>query len=318
MANCHDLFQEFYAKISIDKSKRESLMSARDAIRNRIRKYFKEELEENVPLFYGQGSYSLNTIVNPLDGEYDIDDGVYLQNLDSDKDNWPTPETVHNWIYKAVENHTKEKPTDKRTCVRVNYSGHYHVDLPIYGEYEEVSYLAEKDDKGWHISEPKAFMDWFKDCIEKQGSQVRNLVKYIKAWADYKSSSVKLPCGFVLTILVTEEYEESERDDSAFAGTVRNVYDRILISSEILNPVDKSEDLGKRITDSQMDNFKEKLSKLLENAKDALKEEKKVDACKKWAKEFGDRFPNCDNIKEDEEPKRTEAPAILKDDARSA
>lgn len=63
----------------------------------------------------------MGTIVNPLDGEYDIDDGVYLQNLDKEnKDSWPTPETVHSWIYKAVEGHTKEDPIDKRIKERVS------------------------------------------------------------------------------------------------------------------------------------------------------------------------------------------------------
>ena len=43
-------------------------MSARDAIQDRITNYFKNELKEKVPEYKIQGSYALDTIVNPLDG----------------------------------------------------------------------------------------------------------------------------------------------------------------------------------------------------------------------------------------------------------
>lgn len=52
-----------------------------------------------------------------------------------DQAKWPTPETVHNWLVKATDGHTNEKPIDKKTCVRVVYAGQYHVDLPAYAEF---------------------------------------------------------------------------------------------------------------------------------------------------------------------------------------
>jgi len=318
MANCHDLFKDFYGKIELASSKKKYLKEARDAIRDKIREYFKDTLKTSVPKFLIQGSYAMATIVNPLDGEFDIDDGVYLQNLQPDKSKWPKPETVHNWIYKAVEGHTKEKAQDKRTCVRVVYSGNYHVDLPIYGVYNKNAYLAEKAKLGWHISEPQKIVNWLRNQIKSKGDQLRRLIRYTKAWADYQSKSGELPNGFTLTVLVAEGYEKSERDDSSFAGTMRNISDRISASTVILNPVDQNEDLGKRISESQMKNFKERLAALLENASAALKEKSKVKACKKWKSEFGERFPKCEDLKEVDTPRKTAAPAILRDDARSA
>ena len=80
-----------------------------------------------MPKFHAQGSFATQTTVNPLDGEFDLDDGVYLQHLDEyDQSGWPTPETVHGWIVDATNGYTKEKPIDKRTCVRVRYAGQYH------------------------------------------------------------------------------------------------------------------------------------------------------------------------------------------------
>lgn len=316
MANCNDLFQDFYEKIKLSTSKRKDLKDAKDRIRKRIVKHFKDTRKEQAPEFRIQGSYATATIVNPIDGEFDIDDGVYLQNLDPDKSEWPVPKTVHKWVYEAVEGHTSEDPIDKRTCIRVVYSGHYHVDLPVYGIYDKEPYLAEKE-KGWHVSDPEAITNWINDEVKNKGKQLRRIIRYIKAWSDNKARSGKLPSGFVLTVLVSNNYEKSERDDSSFAGTIRRIYYQILASTTILNPVDKDENLSDNITESQFENFRERLSTLLSNAGDALKEESKMKACKKWKREFGDRFPKCEDLSEDVATV-TSAPAILRDNARSA
>ena len=321
MADCHDLFQSYHEKIVLLPSKKDNLRSSRNKLRDKIKKYFKEELKANPPLFWGQGSYAMGTIVNPLNGEYDIDDGVYLQNLDKDnKDSWPTPETAHRWICKAVEGHTKEKPIDKKPCVRVVYSGQYHVDLPIYGGYKGAFYLAEKGEKSWHISDPRALTEWFKKQVKQSDGQLRRIVRYLKAWADYKSktNNVKLPRGLILTVLVAENYVEKERDDSAFGRTIRNIYQKIIDSFVVYNPVDQDEILTERLTDPQKKKFKELLVSLLNNANKALDEKSKKEACRIWRREFGDRFPCCDDIKEEESPLYTSSPAILRDDARSA
>ena len=84
MADCNDLFKKFQEKITLTSTKRDYLKQARDALRKRIIYYFVNDKEETPPEFWIQGSYKMLTIVNPLDGEYDIDDGIYLQNIDSD------------------------------------------------------------------------------------------------------------------------------------------------------------------------------------------------------------------------------------------
>lgn len=318
MADCHDLFLDFYDKIKLSSSKEEYLRSARDALRDRIKNYFKNTRKEKIPEFFVQGSYAMKTIINPLGGEFDIDDGVYLQNLDKDKSNWPSPEIVHYWIYKAVEEHTDDPPVDKRTCVRVIYSGDYHVDLPIYCIYNDELILAEKGEAGWHVSDAKAIVDWFKNEVKDKNEQLRRIVRYLKAWADNKSKLGKLPSGFVLTVLAVNNYEESDRDDGAFAGMIRNMQSHLSSSVTILNPVDSSEHLDDHITESQMKNFKERLSTLLTNASAALKENSKEKACKIWKKEFGDRFLKCEGLEENNIPLETSSPAILSDDERSA
>jgi len=317
MSDCHDLFQKFYENIKLTESKKESLRSARDAIRDRINNYFKDTLKKNIPEFRSQGSFSTSTIINPLDGEFDIDDGVYLKSLDSDKSKWPSPETVHKWIYEAVKEHTKEIPIDKTTCIRVKYSGKYHVDLPIYGEYKHNSYLAEKGKQDWPKSDPIALKNWFLNKV-KDKEQLRRIVCYLKAWSGYNSKNKSLPSGLILTILVVENFLKKERDDSSFGGTIKNINNEIVDSFVVKNPVDTQEILSDRLTPSQKKNFKDLLYTLLKNASRALKEVKKKSACEIWRKEFGDRFPSCDELSDEKDLLFTTSPALLKDDARSA
>jgi hypothetical protein len=316
MADCNDLFNEFYEKISLTDSQLNYLKQARDAIRNKIKNYFKEK--ENIPpKFWIQGSYMMKTIVNPLNGEYDLDDGVYLQNIDTNKDNWPSAETVHNWIYEAVKGHTKEDPLDKRACIRVLYSGKYHVDLPVYGIYKEEIYLAEKGEKGWNISNPKNLLEWFDKQVNDKGEQIIKIIRYFKAWADYqgKSKNKKLPSGLILTILAIENYEKRDRDDDTFGRTIRNINQYITNSFIIYNPVNGNEILSEHLKENQKEDFKLLISNLLYNTNRALGEVNKKEACKIWREEFGDRFTNCDNI---EDKLKTSSPALLRDDARSA
>ena len=93
-------FNNFHDRIVLGNGRKESLRKSRNAIRDRIRQYFKEIIKVTSPRFYMQGSFAMGTTVNPLDGEFDIDDGVYLQHLDeNDNSNWPVPDTVHRALH---------------------------------------------------------------------------------------------------------------------------------------------------------------------------------------------------------------------------
>lgn len=309
MANCYDIFQKFYEAIKLDKSKRDNLESGKNALREKIRKYFKEKKRDTLPKFHIQGSYAMDTIINPIDDEYDIDDGIYLQNLSQDKSKWPEPETVHQWILDAVDDHTKNKPIDKRTCVRVIYTGEYHIDLPIYCMYGSKPYLAEKGEAGWHISDPRGITNWFKDELFRNGDQLKRIVCYFKAWADAKPKLPNMPSGLVLMVLATQGFHGDSRDDVSYSQMISSVIARLNISTIIKNPIDSSEDLAHRMSKTEMDNFKVRLTTLIRNSEEALKEQDKERSCKIWVREFGERFPIVSSDKEDE---RLISPAIIK------
>lgn len=307
MANLHAEFGTFHDKIKLANGKRDSLKEARDAIRERIRKHFREKLELTAPKFHGQGSYMMRTTVNQLNGEFDIDDGVYLQHLDeSDDSDWPTPATVHRWLVEATAGHTKEKPIDKQTCVRVQYAGQYHVDLPAYAKLNGAYLLAVKGDKGWCPSDPKALTVWFIDRVKARGEQLRKIVRYLKAWADFQTGRRgKMVNGLILTVLASNNFYASERDDISLAETVKAISEAVKPVFEVRNPVDVTEKLTDRLTDVQEKRFQDAISDLAKDGADAVAAEDREEAAKLWRRQLGDRFPAV----EEEEEKQNKADA---------
>lgn len=132
MLNLNDLFLDFNDNLTLKKKYKDLVITGRNALRNKIGSKF-EENDRKKPKYFMQGSYAMNTAINPEeDEEFDLDDGVYLQGYSDDKDTWPATTTVHDWVKKAVDKHTSNDPIDKNTCVRVVYEEKYHIDLPIY------------------------------------------------------------------------------------------------------------------------------------------------------------------------------------------
>ena len=108
-----------------------------------------------------------------------------------------------------------------------------------------------------------------------------------------------MPSGLVLTILNAEEYQYDERDDVAFAKTSASILDRLEDDDTILNPKDSNENLRDRITDSQFENFMNRLDTLIQHAETALEIESQKEAAEKhWVRVLGDRFPVYDDDKD--------------------
>ncbi|HEY8361520.1 MAG TPA: CBASS cGAMP synthase [Tissierellaceae bacterium] len=319
MANLNSLFLTFNENITLSATKEENLKTGRNALREKIKKNFQEN-GRNTPKFCWQGSFAMRTIINPLgDNEYDIDDGVYLQGYsDKDKSEWPATTTVHNWILNAVDGHTDTPPVNKNTCVRVIYANNYHIDLPAYIIKDDVAYLAHKKD-GWVESDPKAFTDWFVGKVQDNGEQLRRLVKYMKAWKDYKDVDLK---GIAITILVSNNfYSYDNRDDKSLLGTVTNIIDTLEEKFECIKPVKPNEDLFKDFSESKKENIFNALKRLKDSLDEAINEEDEEKASEVLREQFGDRFPKGKPKKENEMSSpfiKTKSPGVINNDGHSA
>jgi len=290
MADCNKEFTQFLENIQLGKTKIEHLRTSRDALREKIKAYYKEK-NKNIPNFLGQGSFKVYTCINQIDEDYDIDDGVYLQHLPEKKDDWPKTETVHDEIIDAVKNHTDQPPKDKTACVRVQFKKDYHVDLAIYCEYEDKVYLARKGAEQWEENSPKLFTEWILAKVKTHGEQLRNVIKYIKKWAYYNGWNDHIS-GFFITILVGNHFSQSSaRDDLALYNTLVKVADYLKINRKIIRPVKPMKNMIESFSEADMDEMISRFEKFRDKAKKAVVEIAKKDAQETWQSLFGDDFP---------------------------
>jgi len=287
MANCHASFLSFNTVIALNSTRKGQLRTSRDAVRERIRRFFQDKQNGFSPKFHGQGSFMMNTIIYPLDGEFDVDDGIYFL-----VDQPPTysVSTFHDWIYKAVNGHTQQSPIDKQTCVRLIYAGQYHLDLPIYYVIKgQCPRLAHKS-KGWIDSDPREFFKWFNRQVDAE-SQLKRIVRYLKAWRDYRAGV--LPSGLIFTILAAHNISCHDRADVAFHQTLVNIKSSLDRSFVCYRPTTPThENLLAYYSTTNKDYFLDQLGSFIESAEKALSDKtSQEDACKAWQRHFGDRFP---------------------------
>ena len=211
MANCNEHFIEFTDKIKLTKTRKKDLKRSRRDLRKKVRNWFKKNKPENEkPRFDGQGSMSNDTIINPIvrkimvEGveknllKYDVDDGIYFIGEKEVVDR-PTPSTYHSWVYQAVQGHTETDPIDKDTCIRTIFSDGHNIDQPIYYKKGDKPELAHKK-RGYIESDPLEFTQWFNEKADKN-PQLRRLVRYGKAWIDYRefvNSQKKMPRWLII------------------------------------------------------------------------------------------------------------------------
>lgn len=303
MLDLNKLFEDFHDEISLTKTYKDKITKGRDALRTRIGNKF-EEKGRKKPQHCTQGSYAMRTAIMPIgDDEFDLDNGVYLKGYSIEQDDWPSTQTVHTWVKDAVNGHISNPPIDKNTCVRVVYEDKYHIDLPIYimgenSDGDSIAYLAHKS-KGWIESDPKAFTNWFQGFVNDNGQQIRHMVKYLKAWKDYKNIDIK---GMAITILVCKNFSvTANRDDISLLDTVTNIIDSLEDSFHCYKPVTPTdEDLFADISETSKNSILNGLNNLKRKLDIAINEKSnEKEATDILRKVFGDRFPDGEDVNKD-------------------
>lgn len=307
--NTHKLFLDFDSTIKLSTSKVAKLESNRRALRKKIKDNFEDNGWES-PKFYSQGSFPLNSNLNPIkkimsDGdikeEYDLDDGVYFVCPRTER---KEAATYHDRIKKAVEGHAVGV-VDKNTCVRVIYADGHHIDLPCYWLEKEgnTPRLAHKS-KGFIDSDPKAFRKWVDGKISSADSsgQLRRVIRYFKAWKNYRENQnarIKLPSGFILTILICQNYSKNERDDLAFLRTAKVVQAALERDFACYRPtIPTDEDL---LENYSKDTVLGELENLVSNVQNAIESSRKKEASEFLRNVMGERFPLREEEEEEDE-----------------
>lgn len=343
MANCHEIFNKYNSVIKLSDQDRNKLKSSRNELRERIRTECQKTLtQDNELKFQTQGSYIMDTVINSIDEDFDIDDGVYFIGNINQNERFGLEQKFHNLIIEAIDkNKVREEIIDKPTCVRVKYfkkNGDdlgFHIDLPIY--YKEGTKTPELANtrKKWTNSDPVLFIEWFElkarsdfeksylleyevnkekysvwsNDIRKKDVQLRRIVRYLKAWGDFRKK--EMPSGIMMTILGAENFSSDERDDIALRDTLLRIRN-FLAQNGFKCPrptIPIGEDLFSDLSQGEKDYFKNALDSLIESANKAIEFDTQIEACKEWKKHFGERFP-CQLASEHIKSKVTHQPKI--------
>jgi hypothetical protein len=292
MANMNKAFFDFDNEIKLTKSRKDKILASRNAVREKVKKYFSEDLKVNQPQFKTQGSFTINTALNPVgDNEVDTDDGIYLQHI-SDNDKWPTPKEAHQMILDALKGHTQDGCEDKSSCVRVIYRNFYHLDLPVYIMKDDHAYLAQTKLNEWQHSDSKDFKDWF--YKHRTNEQTSRIVRYLKAWRDYRDFGFS---SIELTILAVENFSFQEnRDDLALYHTLGNI--NMAIQSYIIRkPVAPYENLWEDLLQEEKKERIGQLQSLFGDVKSAIENTSEHRSSLILKAQLGERFPFLENEK---------------------
>ncbi len=293
MANLCDEFEIFHNRIKLSAYRQVALGLVRDAIRQRIRTFFRYILNARAPKFWSQGPFAVKTTVNPVTGMHHIEDGVYLQNLDKrNMAAWPSADEVHRWITDAVQGGATPYQGGNSTVVQLCSACQYRIDLHCYADLHGRYFRAIKGGVNWSGIHPLAITGWFRSYVNQRGNQLRRIVRYLTAWADYQSSyRGQMPDELFLMVLATYSFQRDCRDDKALAMTLKVICDYIRSIVYVLNPVDIREELSARLTEAQKTRFKEAVQEAADMANDAVIISDAHKALELWRKQLGGRFP---------------------------
>jgi hypothetical protein len=215
--------------------------------------------------------------------------------------------------------------TDKPTCVRVVISSFAHIDIPLYAipdeEFVSLSAAsmrlygydsltealakAERDawtalprDKvllahrvsDWMTSDPRPVKDWFLAEVEAKGSQLRRVVRYLKAFRDWQWPTGG-PSSILLMAAAAPLFEKRDRrDDLALLDVVSGLPQRL--RAGVNNPVEASESLTERLGNAGIEDAAKAFERLEGALRGATDAGSPSQACVWMQDVFGPRFPN--------------------------
>jgi hypothetical protein len=304
MIDCSKEMRKFHdQEVRLGEPEQEEMRQRRKANQDRLKAGLEREGNPLPTRHIKQGSYAMHTMVHNAEKDYDIDDGaVFLRDdLKGAQGGDMSARAARDMVRDALDDGSfKTPPETLKNCVRVYYEAGYHVDVPVYREFEDdngktVLELASTD---WRKSDPTELTDWFNNAVvakspdTNNGRQMRREVCLFKKFARSRKGW-KLPSGLILSVLTDESYiGHAGRDDEALYDLMQATYSRLIVTGhQVFNPCDQGEELTKGADDPKMQELEDRLSWALGRLRDVKNEGcDKNEALKRWNEVFNTTF----------------------------
>lgn len=260
----------------------------------------------------------------------DLDDGAYLPMTFVQQTKRPSAASMvffaaaETALAPLVERHGWVLNTEKDTCIRVEVSQSAHVDIPLYAIPDEEFLLLkakmevfgfdsvseavtrrEQDvwtalptdevllahrTEDWKKSDPRPLRDWFVGEVEAKGEQLRRVVRYLKAFRDWRWAEGGPSSILLMAASVPLFKAEHGRDDLALLEVLKGIAKSL--RDGVNNPTDKSESLTSRLGPQKVEEAAVAFENFHEYLQGAIDSSSATQACTWLIEKFGTRFPN--------------------------
>lgn len=301
-----ELNKYYFEKVILPESDRKKMRKRRDTNRERLKNGLQSldfpEIQRNII----QGSYSMRTMIQKRDNDYDIDDGAVFSkdDLKVERGEYMTPLSAREMLALALKDgRFKKEPKVLPNCVRVYYNEGYHIDVPVYRTDGDILELAGSS---WHESDPEEITNWFNSTVKEKSPegdshQMRRIVCLLKNWACSRESW-NLPNGLIFSAYCDNFYQKKQnRDDEALVTVLESIHNNLKLGKNTAIYRITNEDFAKG-RESKIQNLKKQLDDKLPELTKILRDTscKKNDALRAWSAFFKDDY--FLSFLEDEEP----------------
>lgn len=308
--------QTLYSRITPS----EEQFSTQQARWNDLRDFLRSRLKEDTsyPMSsWLQGSYKFDTQIRPWapGAEFDIDLGLYFEWAGDDEAGDYDPEGFKQLVHNALLDYSDDEDNDatgvddpKERCCRISFKPDFHIDVPCYHLDRGADRRAlATETKGWEASDPKAIYKWFKELFDDSNDRavLRRLVCYMKMWAALKIEEASRPSSIMLTVLVGEalqalEPSEISEDDDVLERIITVIADRLDGDVQVLNPVDRGEDLNRLDADAT-EALKSRVRDFEDIARRGNAMTTEANAAEIWTEAFEHFFPMPEDLDDGED-----------------
>lgn len=263
-------------EVTLPKREQDAMRDRRNTNRARLRNGLEKAGKPKPIEFVKQGSYAMKTMCRDPDNDYDIDDGTYFHKSDLVGERCAEMTSLQaRWMVRDAidDGKFKRAPSVHPNCVRVHYEKGYHIDLPVYRRVvtdtafgQEVHYeLASSS--GWKRSDARDVSDWYEDqrAASADGIQLRRINRDLKKYARSRYSwRGSILSGFGISVLTTEKFSASDREDRAFYDTMVAIRDRLNWDLQVVHPVTPGDTITSGPDDAKARCFREKLTEAID------------------------------------------------------
>lgn len=294
-------FESFLiANVNLNQSRLDTLQKKVDAIESFVEAdaTFSDMFLDVIPT----GSWAHRMIIRPVcaDDEFDADILLYVE----EQDGWQPKDYIEK-LYSSFHNSGAYGSCAQRKtrCVRIDYTGDFHVDVVPYlerGGDNVITNRAEPKDEGrFEVSHPEAFSEWIDERQRVTSGTFIKVVRLIKYLRDYKNTFTCV--SIILTTLLGDEVNEIEASyspalyadiPSALVTLLGKLASSLPVSMPaVMDPAGSGDNFTDRYGDTwNYENFRNCIIMYADKAQKAYDETDRETAIKLWREVFGDDF----------------------------